>query len=228
MKTNKVAHIFFDLDHTLWDFERNSALAFTEIFKKNDLQIDITTFLKTYIPINNFYWSKYRNNLVTKADLRYGRLNDTFVELAMQVSQDQIHNLSEDYIAHLPNNNYLFDDAQHTLEKLQQKYTLHVITNGFSEVQNLKLNNSKIDHYFRTITTSEEVGVKKPHPEIFEYALKKANAHPEQSVMIGDNIEADILGAEKFGMSSILFDGENVNDYSGKKVNQLKQLLEIL
>ena len=98
-------------------------------------------------------------------------------------------NLSEDYITHLPNNNYLFDDAQHTLEKLQQKYTLHVITNGFSEVQNLKLNNSKIDHYFRTITTSEEVGVKKPHPEIFEYALKK-----DKSIFITSQKEQKTIG----------------------------------
>ena len=224
----ELKHVFFDLDHTLWDFEKNSALAFSEIFKKNNIELAVETFLENYIPINNFYWSKYRNNQVSKEALRFGRLNDTFQELNFSVSKEIIDALSEDYITYLPKNNFLFADAHSTLNNLQQKYCLHVITNGFSEVQNLKLTNSKINHYFKTITTSEEAGVKKPHPEIFEYALNKASASSQQSLMIGDNLEADILGAENYGIKSILYDNQNVINYSGKKIKNLKQLLEII
>ncbi|WP_292245767.1 YjjG family noncanonical pyrimidine nucleotidase [Mesonia sp.] len=225
---NNIKHIFFDLDHTLWDFERNSALAFVEIFKKNKIDIGVEDFLQSYIPVNNFYWKKYRDNLVTKEELRFGRLNDTFNELRLKVSHDQINNLAEDYILHLPNNNYLFEDAISTLKFLQQKYILHVITNGFSEVQNLKLQNSNIARFFTTVTTSEEVGVKKPHPQIFEFALQKASAIPEHSLMIGDNLEADILGAENFGITAILYDEQLTKDYNGQKIKKLKQLIELL
>ena len=224
---NEIKHIFFDLDHTLWDFERNSALAFAEIFKKNKVEVEVGTFLKSYIPVNDFYWKKYRDNQVTKEELRFGRLHDTFNELRVKINSDQINKLSEDYIINLPNNNYLFEDATSTLNALQEKYILHVITNGFSEVQVLKLSNSKIDHFFTTVTTSEEVGVKKPHPEIFEFALKKADAIPQESLMIGDNLEADILGAENYGLKAILYDEKHSFQYQGTKINKLKQLIEL-
>lgn len=224
----ELKHVFFDLDHTLWDFERNSTIAFSEIFKKNKIELEVEVFLKNYIPINNFYWAKYRNNQVSKEALRFGRLHDTFQELNYSVSKNIIDTLSDDYITYLPKNNFLFADAHSTLNYLQQKYYLHVITNGFSEVQNLKIINSKINHYFKTITTSEEAGVKKPHPEIFEYALKKAKASSQQSLMIGDNLEADILGAENYGIKAILYDDQGVINYSGTKIKNLKQLLEII
>lgn len=159
---NQLKHVFFDLDHTLWDFEKNSDLAFAEIFLKNNIGIDLPLFLKHYSPINHEYWAKYRNDQVTKEDLRFGRLEDTFKEIEIAITKHQIALLAEDYIAYLPKNNHLFDDTLLTLDYLQSKYKLHIITNGFSEVQSLKLNNSNINHYFETITTSEEAGVKKP------------------------------------------------------------------
>ncbi|VVV01499.1 Pyrimidine 5'-nucleotidase YjjG [Mesonia oceanica] len=224
-----IKHIFFDLDHTLWDFERNSSLAFQEIFEKHQVPVKIEDFLELYIPINNTYWADYRNDRINKEELRYGRLSDTFKAMNIRVERKQIDLLSEDYIAHLPKNNYLFEDVHSTLNYLQQKYSLHVITNGFSEVQVLKLKNSKIEDYFMTVTTSEEAGVKKPHPDIFGYALEKAKALPTESLMIGDNLEADIMGAENFGIKAVLF-GETVqtSNYSGKKINKLKQLLEFI
>ena len=143
-----IKHIFFDLDHTLWDFERNSSLAFQEIFEKHQVPVKIEDFLELYIPINNTYWADYRNDRINKEELRYGRLSDTFKAMNIRVERKQIDLLSEDYIAHLPKNNYLFEDVHSTLNYLQQKYSLHVITNGFSEVQVLKLKNSKIEDYF--------------------------------------------------------------------------------
>lgn len=225
----EIKHIFFDLDHTLWDFERNSSLAFQAIFKKHRLNVEIENFLEVYTPINNEYWADYRKEKVSKEALRFGRLNDTFCKLNIAVEKPQIDLLSEEYITYLPKNNYLFNDVHSTLTLLKQNYHLHVITNGFSEVQQLKLKNSKIEDYFKTVTTSEEAGAKKPHPHIFEYALSKAKALARESLMIGDNLEADIIGAEKFGMKAILF-GETkfTSEYSGKKINKLKQLLEFI
>lgn len=205
MKFRNIQHIFFDLDHTLWDFDKNSGLAFTSIFKKNEIEVELGTFLQAYSPINLNYWKLYRENKVTKADLRYGRLKEAFDELRINVTDEQIDQLSIDYIDHLPNHNHLLEGTVDLLEYLYPQYKLHIITNGFREVQHKKMENSGIRKYFETITTSEDVGVKKPHPQIFETALKNAAAKVEGSIMIGDNLEADILGAHKFGMPAILY-----------------------
>lgn len=205
MKLNDIAHIFFDLDHTLWDFDRNSALTFETIFKEEKLTIELDLFLETYVPINNNYWELYRNNKVSKEALRTGRLKDCFEALKMEVSLQTIENLSQNYIRFLPTYNILLENTIDILEYLQPNYDLHIITNGFEEVQHLKLNNSKISTFFKTVTTSEEAGVKKPDIKIFEKAFQKAGALPENSLMIGDSYEADILGAEKAGMRSVFF-----------------------
>ena len=203
MKT--ITDIFFDLDHTLWDFDRNSAFAFKEIFKLNTIEVNFEEFLEVYSPINFEYWKWYREDRVTKAQLRYGRFKKTFDALNIQVTDDVIDKLSHDYIDHLPNHNHLFDNTIEVLSYLHDKYNLHIITNGFEEVQTKKLVNSKIDHFFKVVVTSEAAGVKKPHPKIFEYAFAKANTSPQQSMMIGDTYEADIVGAENAGMQTICF-----------------------
>lgn len=214
MKLSEIEHIFFDLDHTLWDFERNSALAFQEVFQKQRVEIALTDFLEAYKPINFRYWELYRNNSVTKEALRYGRLKESFDTLKFEASDDLIHLLAEDYIHHLPNNNYLLENTLEILEYLKPNYNLHIITNGFEEVQGKKLLNSGINDFFLTTTTSEDAGVKKPHPDIFEKALSKSGAIAEKSVMIGDSFEADIIGASKFGLNVIYLDveGQRIQD----------------
>ena len=200
-----ITDVFFDLDHTLWDFDRNSALAFKAIFKLNGIDIDFQEFLEVYSPINFKYWKWYREDRVTKAQLRYGRFKKTFDALGVQVTDDVIDKLSDDYIDYLPNHNHLFDNAIEVLQYLKGKYRLHIITNGFEEVQTKKLVNSKIDHFFEAVVTSESAGVKKPHSKIFKYAFAKAKTTPQQSFMIGDTYEADIIGAENVGMQTICF-----------------------
>lgn len=200
-----ITDVFFDLDHTLWDFDRNSALAFKEIFKRNAITINFQDFIKIYSPINFEYWKWYREDRVTKAQLRYGRFKKTFDALGIKVTDDIIHALSHDYINHLPNHNYLFNHTKEVLGYLYKKYNLHIITNGFEEVQSKKLINAKIDHFFQAVITSEAAGVKKPHPSIFEYAFAKAHTTPQHSIMIGDTYEADIVGAQNMGMKAICF-----------------------
>ena len=198
-------HIFFDLDHTLWDFDKNSALTFEKIFALNAINIDLNSFLEVYVPINFNYWKLYREDKVDKKNLKFARLNDTFKALGIDVSAGVVHKLSDDYITYLSTFNHLFDGTIELLEYLHAKYKLHIITNGFKEAQQAKLNQSNIDHYFLTVTNSEMVGVKKPNPKIFLHALHMANATLENSLMIGDNLEADILGALNIGMDAICF-----------------------
>ena len=222
----EIQHIFFDLDHTLWDFEKNSNLTFEQLFKTHNIQLELNDFLSTYSPINFDYWKLYREERISKEKLRYGRLKDSFDALNYVVNDDLIHLLSEEYINILPSNNYLFDGTVELLEYLHPKYELHIITNGFEEVQDLKLEKSGIKKYFDKIITSESVGVKKPNPKVFKFALEKALAKPENSIMVGDNLEADIIGAINCGISSIHF---NLHDekYSNKKYTSVSHLLEI-
>lgn len=229
MKLNNVNDVFFDLDHTLWDFDKNSALTFEKIFKENKLELELASFLKVYEPLNLEYWKLYREEKIDKPSLRYGRLADTFKALNITVTDITIHKLSEDYITNLTTFNHLFDSTVEILEYLKPNYNLHIITNGFKEVQFGKLEKANIHHYFETITNSEMVGVKKPNPIIFNHALKLAQANVEESVMVGDNYEADILGALNIGLDAICFNyhKEELDDQI-KSVDHLLELKKYL
>ena len=220
-----VKDIFFDLDHTLWDFDKNSMLAFKRVFKKFKITIEFDAFLKIYEPINVEYWKKYREDKVSKENLRRGRLIDSFNFFDLIYTTEKIDEIADAYIQELPFDNHLFEGAVEILDYLILKYKLHIITNGFEEVQHKKLKNSGIYHYFSTVTTSEEVGLKKPNPKVFLTALNKANSLPTQSVMIGDSLEADILGANNIGMQTIFYNYRN--ESISKKFKSIDSLLEI-
>ncbi|PQJ22979.1 YjjG family noncanonical pyrimidine nucleotidase [Tenacibaculum sp. SG-28] len=223
-----IKHLFFDLDHTLWDFEKNSELTFKRIFEEQHISIHFKDFIKVYSPINIRYWKLYRENEITKENLRYKRLKDTFDILNFSITDGLIHEISEAYIQYLPYFNHLFLGAEDILSYLKDKYSLHIITNGFEEVQKIKMDTSKISKYFDVIVTSESVGVKKPNPKVFEFALAQAKATPKESLMIGDSYEADILGALNVGMEAIHF-AEIDSDTNGvlriKNLEELKQYL---
>ncbi|MBV2194936.1 MAG: YjjG family noncanonical pyrimidine nucleotidase [Flavobacterium sp.] len=222
-------HIFFDLDHTLWDFDKNSEFAFDTIFKQQGFDIELSDFLNIYIPRNQHYWKLYQDNQITHDDLRYYRLKDVFDALQIEISESMIHLLSDEYIKYLPEYNHLFDGALEMLDYLKPKYQLHIITNGFASVQTKKMKNSNIDHYFETITNSEMAGVKKPHKKIFDFALSLSNASKEESLMIGDSYEADILGAQNAGIEAIFFNEQNIQtDMPVFQVNHLLELKKIL
>ena len=224
--TNRnITDVFFDLDHTLWDFEKNSALAFETVFKMQDIELNMDAFLDFYVPINREYWERYRKDEITQKQLRFGRLKDTFDLLEFTIDDASVVFLSEQYIYYLPKYNHLFEGTIEILEYLTAKYNLHIITNGFAEIQENKLNNSYITHYFKSITNSEMAGVKKPNPLIFEYALDLAKTKKENSIMIGDCIEADVQGALDAGLDAIFFNENNTN--VTKKIKQVNHLLEL-
>ena len=227
MKTTNtnITDVFFDLDHTLWDFEKNSALAFETVFKMQNLEVDMSKFLHFYVPINRQYWERYRKDQITQKELRYGRLKDTFDLIHYAISDDLVALLAAEYIYYLPKYNHLYDGTIEILDYLMPKYNLHIITNGFAEIQDNKLNNSYIMHYFKSITNSEMAGVKKPNSLIFDYALDLAKSKKENSIMIGDCIEADVQGALDAGLDAIFFNESNI--LVTDNIKQINHLLEL-
>lgn len=229
LNKTSVSDIFFDLDHTLWDFERNSALTFKQLIETYQIQVDLKDFLTVYVPLNFSYWKAYREQKIDKETLRYRRLKDTFDELKLNVSDYLIYTLADAYIQILPEYNHLFPGAIEVLKELQMKYRLHIITNGFRDVQYFKMKNSGIIDFFKTITDSESVGVKKPDPKIFKHAVYDAGSEMKNSLMVGDNFEADICGAQQVGMQAIHFavHGEEKHDQA-LMIDDLRKLLQLL
>lgn len=209
MYKERITDVFFDLDHTLWDFERNSALTFARIFSENGIAIDLDDFLGAYIPVNLKFWKLFREGSINKDGLRFHRLKTTFDSLGYPAPDGLIHYLADQYIAHLSSYNHLFPNTIEVLEYLSPTYKLHIVTNGFQEIQDKKLRNSGIDRYFSQVINSEMAGVKKPDPLIFRLALDRANTVPQKSIMIGDSIEADILGAKAVGLHVLHFNAHN-------------------
>jgi putative hydrolase of the HAD superfamily len=227
MSANK--HLFFDLDRTLWDFEKNSKKALQILFKDLKLGDKIehfNHFHHTYTRINAELWKLYGKGKLKKEELRdvrfietlkYHKIHDT--ELATT--------LSNGYIEISPKQTNLFPDTLETLEELKRmKYNMHIITNGFEEVQYIKLEHSKLAPFFDVIVCSEAVGFNKPDPRVFHYALQKAQTNATDSFMIGDDREVDIFGAIQVGMQAILFDPENqYSKTNGEpKIENLNQL----
>jgi len=209
MHRQNISDIFFDLDHTLWDFEKNSALTFQKIFTEVEIDVNLPEFLEVYVPVNLAFWKLYREDKIKKPELRYQRLKTTFDAIQYDIKDEVINILSTEYITNLAAFNNLLPNTVEILNYLKPKYRLHIITNGFEEVQTRKLVNSNIFEYFDQVINSEMAGVKKPNPEIFELALKKANTAADKSLMVGDNIEADILGAKAVGFHALHINAHN-------------------
>jgi putative hydrolase of the HAD superfamily len=208
-ETKEYKSLFFDLDRTLWDFDRSALMAFNEIYEKYSLKemgiISVEEFLKVYNLHNEGLWKEYRDGSITKEKLRGLRFYLTLLDFNIDD-----HQLSEsiglDYITISPLKVSLFPNAIEILEYLRPNYDLFLITNGFSEVQTTKLKASGLGKYFSEVITSEEAGYKKPDRRIFDFAFKQTGAKPALSLMIGDDPEVDILGASNIGMDQVLFD----------------------
>lgn len=217
-----ITDIFFDLDHTLWDFDKNSEKAFEALLAAYQIPIALEDFLEVYIPINEQYWIAYRENKVSAQQLKIGRLKDTFKLFAIKLTDLDLQLMAEQYLKLLTEFNSLFADAIPTLQYLYPQYNLHIITNGFDKVQQIKIDRSGLRSYFKSVTTSEEVGVKKPDAKIFYQALGKAQAKAHKTMMIGDNYEADIQGALNIGMQVIHY-----NYHKEQVPKDIKQITDL-
>src|SRR5690554_1419862 len=204
-----VKDIFFDLDRTLWDFETNSENALNIMFDEFNMEDyieDFDSFLTHYKNVNSKFWKKYNAGEITKEELRNGRFSET-LEI-FQINNKKLGiEMNDRYLELSPYQTQLFPDTIEVLDDLKnQNYHIHIITNGFQKVQHLKIQNSGLSPYFDTILCSEEVGKNKPHPEVFLTALERSDAVSDDSIMIGDDFQADVIGAENVGIRGVLFD----------------------
>ena len=228
-----IKHIFFDLDRTLWDFEKNSKDTLMQLVKDFNLIIrgvdNADNFIDKYKIHNEKLWALYRKDEITKEELRSKRFSLVLEEYDINDSQ-----LAEDfgmaYVTYSPLKTKLFPFTIETLAYLYKKYRLHIITNGFQEVQNVKLVKSGLLQYFKTITTSEQVGFKKPDSQIFKYALNIAGANINESIMIGDDLDVDIIGAKIFGMKHVYFNPnkEQHQEQLTFEIDCLSRLMDLL
>lgn len=229
----KYNHLFFDLDHTLWDFDTNAKMSLIDIYKEFDLHKKIDgefdLFYTKYLHHNKILWERYQNGFINAEELKWRRMWRTLLEF--KVGDEVLSkSLSARFLEILPTKNELFPHAVEILQYLKEKkYTMHLITNGFEKTQWSKIQNSKIDHYFTHMITSEASNSMKPEKEIFEYALNKANATVSESIMIGDNQSADIKGGIDAGMDTIFVNHINEESklnptYVITHLNQLEQI----
>ncbi len=231
MKSYK--HIFFDLDHTIWDFETNSLKALQQIFSEENLTErgvpSFEQFHVTYKPINDRYWSKYHNGYATKEQVRINRFSETLAEFNVKDAA-LAERMAQSYVNLSPKMTALFPDAFEILQYLQSRYSLHLITNGFAEVQWIKIENSGLRPFFEHIIISEEVGTQKPDKQIFEIAMNRAFTSAEECLMIGDNFNTDIIGARNAGMDQVYFNPKRnrIKDKVTYVVNSLNELKRFL
>ena len=206
MKTYR--HLFFDLDHTLWDFERNADETLRTLFERHDLgrygTFTVEEFIARYQDINHALWRLYQANKITQQQLRATRFVRTLSRLGVPEHEVPTE-ISEQFTEILPQKKAVFPHTHETLNYLQTKYELHLITNGFNDVQYRKLESSDLTKYFGQIVTSEHSGCLKPDPQMFAHALKAAGAAAAESLMVGDNLECDVLGAFNAGIDQVYF-----------------------
>ena len=229
----KYKHLFFDLDNTLWDFDYNSKIVLGYIYDKFSLKTkgvpSKKQFIKNYKKVNGELWLKYREGILTKDVLRYQRFLKTLISFNIDDKY-----LSEEmgnyYVGKSPCQTKLIDGANEVLFNLSLHYNLHIITNGFKEVQYIKLRKSGIFSFFDKIIVSEDVGVLKPNKKIFQFALDKCGAKIEECLMIGDDLISDIYGARKFGMDQVFFNYKFLKNkvQATYKISYLKEIEGIL
>ena len=216
MKQHKYDQLFFDLDHTIWDFDSNSEATLLDLSHELKLNeratADFHHFHTTYHHHNEIYWDRFRKGYINREELRWKRMWRTLVDFKI-TDESLAKEMSERYLDILPTKTNLFPHCMEVLNYLQDKgYPMHLITNGFEKTQHQKIKNSGIDHFFKHMITSEQAGIMKPHAAIFEYALELTQSKAEACVMIGDTLEVDILGAKNMGIDTIYFNPAKPHD----------------
>ncbi|MEQ8927431.1 MAG: YjjG family noncanonical pyrimidine nucleotidase [Fulvivirga sp.] len=229
----KYKSIFFDLDHTLWDYEKNSLETLSELHQEYELSsfggISLNGFVETFKKVNSGLWNKYNQGQIDREYIKKFRFNNILtihgvdnIDLSME--------LSSKYILECPKKGHLMPYTYDVLDYLKDRYTLYLLTNGFNDIQKIKISNAKIDHYFLGMVTSESCGHRKPSKEIFEYTLNKAGTKANEALMIGDNLNADIAGARNAAIDTVYFNVEKLTHKEdvSYEINCLSELTKIL
>ena len=229
----ELTDIFFDLDHTLWDFDNNTAEAIAEIYTIFNISqwtfFTFQDFMNTFNEVNNFLWDKFNHGKIGRMELRQRRFPMILTRLG--VDENEIpQEIGEKYLELAPNKSKVLPFTHEILEYLKPNYQLHIISNGFDDVQHSKLKASNIHHYFDKIVTSDSSSYRKPQKEIFEFAMHQVGATRKDAIMIGDNIDTDITGAQNATMDHVFFNPNKIS-HSLKvtyEVHSLQQIMNIL
>ncbi len=229
---NPYQHIFFDLDRTLWDFDASAEDAFRRMFDKYDLEgkgiPGIEAFKERYHHHNDQLWALYRKGEILKEVLNVKRFHLSLLDFGID-DQETAKGMANIYTSMNPDRAFLMPGTAEILKYLAPGYTLHLITNGFQEVQDQKFRIGNFGKYIQTMTTSEEAGAKKPDPRIFAHAIEKAGCKPEESIIVGDDLEVDIIGAREFGIDQIFYnpDGQSHTEEISFEIRHLLELKDI-
>jgi putative hydrolase of the HAD superfamily len=222
-------HLFFDLDRTIWDFDKNSISALKQIISEeniDELSNSFSSFHSIYKEENSKLWEAYGKGFISKEELRYGRFKNTLAKFSIH-DTEIVKRFGDAYVEISPLQNQLIPGVEEAIRSLNKiGFPMHIITNGFKEVQFVKLNNCGLSSYFKEVICSEDIGVNKPNPEIFYHAHRKANTLARNSVMIGDDYHADIHGATSSGMKAIFFNPNGRNNYQHE--HEVKHMDELV
>jgi putative hydrolase of the HAD superfamily len=200
-------HLFFDLDHTLWDFEKNADETLHHLYELHGFArygFSAEEFIARYSEVNHALWRMYQANKISQRELRDIRFVRSLMKLGVPENEVPAE-ISAQFTDILPLKSAVFPYTYEVLDYLKGKYTLHLITNGFQDMQHLKLASSRLTDYFQEVVTSEHIGCLKPDRRIFEHALQRAGTTAQESLMIGDNLECDVLGAYNAGIDQVYF-----------------------
>tara|TARA_R110001592_G_scaffold307299_2_gene580578 strand:- start:75238 stop:75927 length:690 start_codon:yes stop_codon:yes gene_type:complete len=229
MLIGNISTVIFDLDRTLWDFDKNSREVLSELFSDaaNESNQSIDTIVHTYEHYNFLLWAKYQKNEIDRDQLRIMRFDSVLKHFGVW-SEDISSEMAENYVERCPQKTALIDGTIELLEYLKPKYNLHVLSNGFAPVQHIKLGNSGLKDYFDLIVCPDTVGCKKPCKKIFHYTVGRAKIKDlSTAVYIGDEYSTDFVGATKAGLQAIHFDVHATHQTS-KRVGHLNELKAIL
>jgi putative hydrolase of the HAD superfamily len=229
----KYKHLFFDLDHTLWDFDTASERSWGTLYVENDLAgagiPDFDAFFRIYSAHNDRMWERFRSGFMKRDELRWKRIWHTLIDFKVYDTA-LAHKLSDAYLELLPTQAVLMPSAKELLEHCKGRYAMHLITNGFEATQRLKLQHAGIDEYFVEVITSEASNSMKPKPEIFHFALHAAGAECCDCLMIGDALDIDVVGAMNVGMDSVYYNPKRMphKEKPTYEVAHLEELTSIL
>jgi YjjG family noncanonical pyrimidine nucleotidase len=226
---SKYKCILFDLDHTLWDYESNCAETINDLFHKYDLKhrgVDSPAhFLKTFNAINTPLWDQYDRGEIHRDVIRFERFNRILLQVGIDDYPMSLQ-MSADYVAESPRKKNLMPFAIDVLDYLQATYVLYIVTNGFDDIQGMKLASTGIEKYFKDVITSEKAGHKKPAKEIFDYTLRQNGYQTDEAIMIGDNLLTDIAGARNASIDTIFFNANRIL-HSTKVTHEITSLKEL-
>lgn len=219
----KYSVILWDLDGTLWDLHGNTQIALKQLFEKykssNFESATWEEFTSNYEIFNERVWALYREGKIAKEELRTKRFSDLFDSVHANYTPEFVGQFADEFLFICPRLSAMLPGAIDVLQAAQKDYINVMVTNGFIEVQGIKMESANIRSFFQHVVYSEEAGVRKPHRAIFDLALQKANATPEEAIMIGDDWEADILGARNAGIDQVFFEAteKRLDELTGRK-----------